>query len=333
MHNIASLKNQLCTLHFMSFFVKKRLMNKEFSEYKKKLIEVADSSDIVCKLDNSIPFSKYVQMGISLLSHIENVEQTSPLQIERYFILLHRFCSLYTNILSKHRDVGKRFQNHKLQFQQACLKCIDKLERIQENELKRYFMDQQPALPNMESSSTLRTIRINPELVDEFLTYAFENMEKEIEFCGVLCGKLISNQFIVDYCLLPKQTANRDSCQAINEDDLFTYQNDNQLITVGWIHTHPTQTCFLSTVDLRTQYSYQLLLKEAIAIVCSPKFEPSIGAFHFKEPEGMNLFKKMSQKDPSFGKQHNHYEEFSLYESCKYVVWDSKLQYRMIDFR
>lgn len=36
--------------------------------------------------------------------------------------------------------------------------------------------------------------------------------------------------------------------------------------------THPTQTAFLSSVDLHTHCSYQMMMPEAIAIVCSPKF-------------------------------------------------------------
>ena len=36
--------------------------------------------------------------------------------------------------------------------------------------------------------------------------------------------------------------------------------------------THPSQTSFMSSVDLHTHCSYQLILPEAIAIVCSPKY-------------------------------------------------------------
>jgi len=36
--------------------------------------------------------------------------------------------------------------------------------------------------------------------------------------------------------------------------------------------THPTQTAFLSSVDQHTHWPYQKLLPEAVAIVCSPKF-------------------------------------------------------------
>ncbi|WAQ96090.1 STBPA-like protein [Mya arenaria] len=39
--------------------------------------------------------------------------------------------------------------------------------------------------------------------------------------------------------------------------------------------THPTQTAFLSSVDLHTHYPYQQLMPEAVAIVVSPKFNES----------------------------------------------------------
>ncbi|CAG5919215.1 unnamed protein product [Menidia menidia] len=46
--------------------------------------------------------------------------------------------------------------------------------------------------------------------------------------------------------------------------------------------THPTQTAFLSSVDLHTHCSYQIMLPEAIAIVCSPKFN-EIGYFRLTD--------------------------------------------------
>ena len=38
------------------------------------------------------------------------------------------------------------------------------------------------------------------------------------------------------------------------------------------LQTHPSQTAFMSSVDLHTHYAYQIMLTEAIAIVCAPKF-------------------------------------------------------------
>lgn len=45
-------------------------------------------------------------------------------------------------------------------------------------------------------------------------------------------------------------------------------------MTLGWVHTHPSQTAFLSSVDLHTSCMYQTMLHEAIAIVCSVKYGP-----------------------------------------------------------
>ncbi|CAN0515532.1 unnamed protein product, partial [Ectocarpus sp. 8 AP-2014] len=44
----------------------------------------------------------------------------------------------------------------------------------------------------------------------------------------------------------------------------------NKLITLGWIHTHPKQDCFMSSVDLHTHCGYQLMLPEAVAVVYAP---------------------------------------------------------------
>ena len=74
--------------------------------------------------------------------------------------------------------------------------------------------------------------------------------------------------------VIPKQTGTSDMCSTENEEELFEYQDAHDLLTFGWIHTHPSQSCFLSSVDLHTHCSYQLMLPEAIAIVCAPKHDP-----------------------------------------------------------
>ncbi|KAI9920638.1 hypothetical protein PsorP6_000186 [Peronosclerospora sorghi] len=41
----------------------------------------------------------------------------------------------------------------------------------------------------------------------------------------------------------------------------------NELLTLVWIHTHPKQNWFLSSVDVHTQCGFQSILPEAVAIV------------------------------------------------------------------
>ncbi|TWW60149.1 STAM-binding protein-like A [Takifugu rubripes] len=124
----------------------------------------------------------------------------------------------------------------------------------------------------------LRQLSVPSELCRSFLRLAEANTSRAVETCGILCGKLTRNAFTVTHVIVPKQCGGPDYCDTENEEELFLIQDQYDLITLGWIHTHPTQTAFLSSVDLHTHCSYQIMLPEAIAIVCSPKFN-EIGYF------------------------------------------------------
>ena len=44
------------------------------------------------------------------------------------------------------------------------------------------------------------------------------------------------------------------------------------MLTCTHTQTHPSQTAFMSSVDLHCHCSYQIMLDEAVAIVCAPKY-------------------------------------------------------------
>ncbi|KAK1333645.1 hypothetical protein QTO34_006030 [Cnephaeus nilssonii] len=117
----------------------------------------------------------------------------------------------------------------------------------------------------------LRCVVLPRDLCHRFLQLAESSTVRGIETCGILCGKLTHNEFTITHIIVPKQSAGPDYCDVENVEELFSVQDQHDLLTLGWIHTHPTQTAFLSSVDLHTHCSYQLMLPEAIAIVCSPK--------------------------------------------------------------
>ncbi|KAJ1776107.1 hypothetical protein LPJ67_006479 [Coemansia sp. RSA 1938] len=96
--------------------------------------------------------------------------------------------------------------------------------------------------------------------------------------------------------IIPKQSATSDTCVTEHEEELFVEQMERDLITLGWIHTHPSQTCFMSSLDLHTQCSYQLMLPEAIAIVCSPRHEPRFGIFRLTDPMGIDTIQNCKEK-------------------------------------
>ena len=46
--------------------------------------------------------------------------------------------------------------------------------------------------------------------------------------------------------------------EMLNEEEIFEVQDSRGLYPLGWIHTHPTQTCFLSSVDIHTHCGFQV---------------------------------------------------------------------------
>ncbi|XP_070368052.1 STAM-binding protein isoform X2 [Equus asinus] len=172
------------------------------------------------------------------------------------------------------------------------------------------------ALSNSESTPTidgLRHVVVPGRLCPQFLQLASANTARGVETCGILCGKLMRNEFTITHVLIPKQSAGSDYCNTENEEELFLIQDQQGLITLGWIHTHPTQTAFLSSVDLHTHCSYQMMLPESIAIVCSPKFQET-GFFKLTD-HGLEEISSCRQKG-----FHPHSKDPPLFCSCNHVT-------------
>ncbi|CAG8554285.1 10276_t:CDS:10 [Paraglomus occultum] len=145
-----------------------------------------------------------------------------------------------------------------------------------------------------EGGEGLRTIYLPSKLTREFLKIAAQNTKNNLETLGILVGTLSHNSFCITSLIIPKQTATSDSCNMINEEELLECVNPNEL-TLGWIHTHPTQTCFMSSIDLHTHSSYQWGIPEAIAIVCAPKYN-DIRIFRLSNPPGLQVVIKCTKR-------------------------------------
>ncbi|KAL2914040.1 hypothetical protein HK105_206485 [Polyrhizophydium stewartii] len=159
----------------------------------------------------------------------------------------------------------------------------------------------------------LRVLNLPRTLMARFLEKAKANTRNNLETCGILCGRLAKNAFTITTLVIPKQKATSDSCSTTNEEELFEFQDTRDLITLGWIHTHPTQSCFMSSVDLHTHCSYQLMLPEAIAIVMAPSRSPSQGIFRLTDPPGMDVI--AACRNPQMFHPHDGFEG-QLYESA-----------------
>ncbi|KAM3659245.1 LOW QUALITY PROTEIN: STAM-binding protein [Ammospiza maritima maritima] len=171
------------------------------------------------------------------------------------------------------------------------------------------------ALGSAENSAgvdVLRQVIVPRELCHKFLQLADANTVRGVETCGILCGKLMRNEFTVTHVLVPKQLGGPDSCATQSEEELFVIQDQHGLVTLGWIHTHPTQTAFLSSVDLHTHCSYQMMLPESIAIVCSPKYQET-GFFRLTE-HGLEEISSCRQQG-----FHPHPKDPPLFTTCSHV--------------
>ena len=114
-----------------------------------------------------------------------------------------------------------------------------------------------------EDGSGLRTVKLPSDLVCSFLHHAKNNSENGIETLGLLGGRLgRDNKFRVTHLLLPKQTGQADSCTMEGIEGVLDTVNLENIHILGWIHTHPAYSVFLSSVDMHTQYERQRQLPE-----------------------------------------------------------------------
>ncbi|EMR67961.1 putative endosome-associated ubiquitin isopeptidase protein [Eutypa lata UCREL1] len=139
----------------------------------------------------------------------------------------------------------------------------------------------------LENGEPVRPVFLPAAMRDRFLSIAADNTRRGLEMCGILCGTAVNNALFISRLVIPEQRCTSDTCETENETSLLDYCIENDLLILGWIHTHPTQTCFMSSRDLHTQASYQVMLPESIAIVCAPRFEPSYGIFRLTNPPGL----------------------------------------------
>ena len=129
-----------------------------------------------------------------------------------------------------------------------------------------------PSAKKQFSNVTPGHVTIPFDLPATFQKIAKSNTDKGIETCGVLLGYQQEESLLITTIMVPRQTGTRDTCETLPgaEEKILSYALTNDLVCLGWIHTHPTQSCFLSSVDMHTSLSYQQMLSSAVAIVIAP---------------------------------------------------------------
>ncbi|KAL9161256.1 hypothetical protein ABFS82_07G008800 [Erythranthe guttata] len=181
-------------------------------------------------------------------------------------------------------------------------------------------------------SNCYQDLHIPMKILDEFLRLAQKNTKKNLETCGVLAGSLRNRVFCITTLIIPKQESTSDSCETLNEEEIYDVQEKRSLFPLGWIHTHPSQTCFMSSVDLHTHYSYQVMLPEAIAIVMAPTDKSSPhGIFHLSDPGGVSVIRHCQQR--GFHPHEEPEDGTPIYEHCSHVYMNANIKFDVVDLR
>ncbi|XP_062029497.1 AMSH-like ubiquitin thioesterase 1 [Rosa rugosa] len=175
-------------------------------------------------------------------------------------------------------------------------------------------------------------LHISTTMMDHFLKLAKSNTKKDLETCGILAGSLKNRKFYVTALIIPKQESTANSCQATHEEEIFEVQDKRSLFPLGWIHTHPTQSCFMSSIDVHTHYSYQIMLPEAVAIVMAPRDSARThGIFRLTTPGGMSVIRKCPQR--GFHSHDQPPDGGPIYNTCTDVYMSPNLKFDVIDLR
>ncbi|CAK8534132.1 unnamed protein product [Lathyrus sativus] len=190
-------------------------------------------------------------------------------------------------------------------------------------------------IPSSDSSVHAESplqLHISTALMESFMNVAKSNTKKNLETCGVLAGLLKNRKFYITALIIPKQESTSDSCQTTNEEEIFEVQDKRSLFPLGWIHTHPTQSCFMSSIDVHTHYSYQIMLPESVAIVMAPTDSSrKHGIFRLTTPGGMSVIKQCDQR--GFHPHNQPPDGGPIYDTCTDVYMNPDLKFEVIDLR
>ncbi|KZP20354.1 Mov34-domain-containing protein [Athelia psychrophila] len=143
----------------------------------------------------------------------------------------------------------------------------------------------------------LKNVILPRECLHRFLSIASINTSLNRETCGLLLGKDKGHKYAVTTLLIPRQHSTSDTCTMDEEELVMQFTEERSLITLGWIHTHPSQSCFMSSVDLHTHSGFQRMLPESFAVVCAPKSDPPFGIFRLTDPPGLETILHCQDKE------------------------------------
>lgn len=168
------------------------------------------------------------------------------------------------------------------------------------------------------------SLKIPSDLKRKFIEITTPKTEENIETLAYILGTKksgichrhrSSKEFCIDiyegsHLIFPHQTGNSVSCTFTDlpekTEQFQKYLQDNSLIIIGWVHTHPRFDCFFSSLDLHSQFAYQKDDPCYFGMVYSG-IKQSMKAFRLT-PLGMNNIRECIRNPPMNIEENRQYE-------------------------
>eukprot|EP01084_Bolivina_argentea_P057017 104242_1 len=211
--------------------------------------------------------------------------QISEDQIVERYVYLRKYTALVSALHQNNIWQMQQYEKNTMTHQQNFIQASKTLKYLRDTIIEQYdgtkphpninqpTQSQNTYTPNTNISTSLATIIIPERMISEFSEkYSMENTTKNIETGGIILGvhDATHNIYTITHVLLPKQNGHANAVFMLNEFEWSVICGTLGLQIIGWIHTHPTQSCFMSSVDVHTQFNIQQQNNSAIGIVIAP---------------------------------------------------------------
>ncbi|KAI3390145.1 hypothetical protein SNEBB_001818 [Seison nebaliae] len=287
-----------------------------------QMVENARATTSICK-------DRKVSMNIPLAKSMLDSARYSRLrnEYEKSYILYLRYVHLVRMLLSSEdakfnsellnsmqMEINRNIFNELDEMKEKVrISYLNKLKEVESQNLQLEVRPSAAAMPEDQ-------ICAHEHLPNLFAELAHSNTTQNVETCGILFGYSNSQtgKHHINHLVIPRQKGTANSCEMFDEWQLLEFSEKHNCSLIGWIHSHPTQTAFFSSIDMHTQFMYQNLLSLAIGIVLAPKYN-ECKVFHLTT-KGMNEIRECS----TINDHHVHeIRESILFKEAKHFYYCS----------
>ena len=131
-----------------------------------------------------------------------------------------------------------------VQAQHLTLKILDSNDEQMSDLCNQQIQDEVEIEPSL---AKLSPMYVPTKMINQFISIAQNNTANFVETLGILLGKEDKNGYLITVLYIPFQTGNGSECQ-MQEGEILKlglFQIEHELLTLGWIHTHPQYVEFL----------------------------------------------------------------------------------------